>query len=219
MERTAQIQVREFVVKEFESGEPLPMKFSEATNPERVIRFLASDDTIDRYNEVVLADGWDLADFAKNPVVMQMHDYSAWPIGRVIGAGVVEGALYLDTEFDPPEIDEAADLVFRKVKHGSIRSGSVGFIPLDMVDVYSNGGDPLFKKYPGAKRIYKRQALLEWTICPIPANPNALAAQMKAFMQFRFGASPPAGSHGDDAQWEPVNKKLDQISKTLRGES
>lgn len=157
---------------------PLPMQIAEAVNPERVIRFRASDDTLDRCSEVILPDGWMLDEWAKNPVIMQFHDYSMWPLGKGIAAGIVDNALMIDAEIDPPEVDESADMVFRKIKHGTIKSGSVGFEPIQWVMPGSKSGDDLFVKYPGAKRIFVKQSLLEFTICPIPANPNALAASM-----------------------------------------
>lgn len=162
----------------------LPCKFCDVINLERVVRFKASDDTLDRYDEVILPEGWDMSEYSKNPVVMQFHDYRSWPIGHSVAGGVKDGALYLDIEFDPPEVDESADLVFRKVKHGTVKAGSVGFDPLMWVTPgMQNKGievEALFQKYPKAKKIYLKSSLLEFTICPIPANPNALCNSMKA---------------------------------------
>jgi len=178
---------RAFEIKDYSADDPLPIKISEPTNPERVIRFKASDDTLDRQQEVILPDGWVFDDFVKNPVMMQFHDYSTWPIGKVVGVGVVDNALYVDGEFDPPEIDESADMIFQKIKHGSVRAGSVGFIPQEVV-VPDSATRSLFDRYPKAKRIYAKQELLEWTICPIPANPNALAAGLQKSYEDRFGS-------------------------------
>jgi HK97 family phage prohead protease len=159
--------------------EPLPIKISDAVNPERVVRFCASDDTVDRMDEVILPEGWDLTDWVRNPVVMQFHDYSMWPLGKGTAAGIVDDALMLDVEFDPPEIDESADMIYRKVKHGTVKTGSVGFEPLQWVTPGSKGDNlDLWTKYPKARKIYLRQSLIEFTICPIPANPNAVAAAM-----------------------------------------
>jgi phage head maturation protease len=178
---------RAFEAKEYSADNPLPLQISEPTNPERVIRFKASDDSLDRHNEVILPEGWVFTDFVKNPVMMQFHDYSTWPIGKVIAVGVLDNALYVDGEFDPPEIDESAEMIFQKIKHGSVRAGSVGFIPKEIA-VPAEGTRSLFDRYPKAKRIYSKQELLEWTICPIPANPNALAAGLQKSYEERFGS-------------------------------
>lgn len=186
MNRNEQIKEIGVVERTFEvvkSADTLPIKISEPVNPERVIRFVASDDTVDRYDEVILPSGWKFDEFIKNPVMMQFHDYSSWPIGKVIAIGVVGNKLMVDAEFDPPEVDESAEMVFAKVVHGTIKSGSVGFIPHEYALPGQVKSKSLFEQYPKARKIYTSQSLLEWTICPIPANPNALAASMSK----RFG--------------------------------
>lgn len=190
MTRSVQVHFRAFDLAEKSSR--LAKQFSEPVNADRVIRFRASDESLDRYDEVILAAGWKLENFAKNPVMMQFHDYNSWPIGRVVAAGVKDNALFLDGEFDPPDVDESADLVFRKILHGSIKAGSVGFIPVSWMrpgDAAPNkDASELFAKYPKAKKIYIEQELLEWTICPVPANPNALAAAYRSNLGKRMGA-------------------------------
>ena len=213
---TIQVAYREFVAEAYESARPLPTKIQDAKYPERVIRFRASDATIDRYQEVIIPEGWDFTDYIKNPVVMQMHDYQQWPIGRAIAVGVVNGALYIDCEFDPPEVDETADLVFRKIKHGTVKAGSVGFIPLESIDAYQHASNDLFKKYPGAKRIYTKSSLLEWTICPIGANPNALMAQMKRVYQRVFGTEPAGADMGEVAANESaIMQAIEKLNKQM----
>lgn len=184
---------REFQTCAFDKDAPLPIQISEPVNPERIIRFRASDDSLDRHNEVILPEGWDLANFVKNPVMMLFHDYNSLPVGKITAAGVVDNALYLDGEFDPPEIDELAEMVFQKIQHGTINAGSVGFIPKEVVVPGVKTRD-LFERYPKAERIYSKCELLEWTVCPVPANPNALAAHIKGLTDFyevrkeQFGA-------------------------------
>lgn len=211
-----------FEVKEFDPNSPLPISFRNPVNPERVIRFRASDETTDRCNEVILASGWDLSDYSKNPVVMQFHDYDSWPLGFAVGAGIIDNALFIDSEFDPPDVDESADMVFKKIKHGTVRSGSVGFVPKDYVDQGSQKAldyKDLFEQHGNPARIYLQQTLLEWTICPVPANPNALAASLKSIYAKRFGATPmPKASPGVDATYEAEIKMCDRINKMLRGE-
>ncbi len=57
----------------------------------RLIRFIASDDTQDRYGDritvdgkigkTVFGEGWKLANFERNPVFMPFHDYGQLPLG------------------------------------------------------------------------------------------------------------------------------------------
>lgn len=155
----------------------LPIKIQEAKDAGRVIRFVASSDAVDRDGEVILQDGWDFTDFVKNPALIYMHDYWTLPIGKNVAIGVVDDRLMIDSEFDPPEIDELADKIFQKIQYGTLRAGSVGFIPIETADPKKDA--KIFQKYSGAKRIFKRQQLLEWTICPIGANQDAVTATMK----------------------------------------
>jgi hypothetical protein len=217
-----QAAFREFQVVERSEGAggDLPIKIKEPRNPERVIRFVASDDTVDRYNEVVLASGWDLADFVKNPVIMGFHNYQSWPLGTATAIGVVGNALLIDCEFDPPEVDEAADLAFRKIKHGTVKTGSVGFrgieaITPDMGQLNPNVAE-MFKRYPKARRIFTKQSLLEFTICPLPANPNAMAAALKAHMQFLFESDDPNAGAVADSFANVPQKVLDVAERVGR---
>ena len=50
---------------------------------EPVVDFISSDETLDRYNEIICASGWKLDRYARNPVFQDSHDYST--ILRTIG--------------------------------------------------------------------------------------------------------------------------------------
>lgn len=195
---------------------PLPTIIREPHDPTRVRRFRASDDTVDRYDEVILADGWDFADYIRNPVVMLYHKYDDLPVGKATAIGVRDGALYIDVEFDPEHIDARADTVLRKIDHGTISAGSVGFIPIKCV--MPNEDKELFEKYPGARRIYTKCSLLEWTITPVPANPNALAAAMNDFALRGFGPSRPAPDDAAELDWGKAIEKADSILKGMHNE-
>lgn len=176
--------------KGVEAKKPLPIKISDPTNLDRVVRFRASDETLDRYGDVVLSSGWELGEFVSNPVITAFHDISArWPIGKGVAAGVMDLALYLDIEFDPPEIDAEADKVLAKIRHGTINAGSVGFIALGMEVAGKSRRQDLFEQFPDAKRIFTKCGLYEFTICPVPANPNALVEKCLAFHAASYRAA------------------------------
>src|SRR5262245_24521708 len=48
------------------------------------MRFIATDETADRYNTVILRDGWKLDEFRANPVFLWAHKHDQPPIGKVI---------------------------------------------------------------------------------------------------------------------------------------
>lgn len=132
-----------------------------------MLDFIASDDTLDRYNEVINQDGWQLDNFLANPVVPDCHDYSS--ITRILGRDVLTkeqqvqgGKLRCRTLFavDNP----LGNLAYKMAKGGFIRSMSVGFIPLEWVS-----GDSKDKP----DRTYTECELLEKSLVVVPANPGA----------------------------------------------
>lgn len=129
-----------------------------------IMDFIASDETLDRYNEVVSVAGWDLENFRANPVIPDCHDYSS--IGKILGRAqsveVKDGKLVNRVEFcvDNP----MGNLAYKMAKGGFIKSQSVGFIPLE----WTNG---IGKDQPA--RTYIKQELLEISLVVVPANPGA----------------------------------------------
>jgi phage head maturation protease len=209
-------QISEFEFKTLDVGDPLPIQLSEPKNPDRVIRFRASDDTVDRAGDVVMPSGWMFADFAKNPVVTQFHESNSWPLGQAVALGVVDNALLIDAEFDPPDVDEESDRVFRKIKYGSIRAGSVAFVPVRGSIVTRSTETPeaaaMFVKYPTAQRIYTKNELLEWTICPIPCNPNAVRMSLKKRLE-----SEATKTMSEVDQWL-IRRRIDSLAKAVKGD-
>jgi len=133
---------------------------------DRTYEFTASTSGLDRDGEVILAEGWDLRNFKKNPIIAYAHDYRALPIGRAPRVWVSkDGELKNTVEFPPEGTYEFADIVERLVDTGYLKTESVGFIPKKWED-----GDG--EKAP--KRKYTKQELLEISIVPVPSNPDAL---------------------------------------------
>lgn len=129
-----------------------------------VMDFIASDETVDRYNECIKADGWELENFRANPVIPDCHDYSsvARVLGRAQSIQVKDGKLVNRVEF--AVMNPLGSLCWKLCKGGFIKSQSVGFIPLD----WENG---VGKDQPA--RTYTKQELLEISMVVVPANPGA----------------------------------------------
>jgi HK97 family phage prohead protease len=143
-------------------AQPLPVD-----GAERTLRFCFSDGSVDRMNDTIAAAGWDLADFQANPVALWAHDSSAPPIGGARNVGVEGDRLLGDIEFAPPETYAFADTIYRLVLGKFLRAVSVGFLPTRYAFVEN---DP----ERGFGIDFLEQALLEISVCPVPANPNAL---------------------------------------------
>lgn len=132
---------------------------------DRVLEFIGSTETQDRDGEIIMADGWGLKNYKKNPVFMWAHDYRQPSIGKALSVGVREGKLKFKIEFADEDTYPFADTIYKLYKGGFMHATSVGFIPKEWED-----GD-------GAKaprRTYKKQELLELSGVPVPSNPDAL---------------------------------------------
>lgn len=132
----------------------------------RTIRFCFSDGNVDRMGDTIDPAGWDLTDFNRNPVALWAHDSSAPPIGRAGNVGIEGQRLMGDIEFAPPETYAFADTIYRLTLGNFLNAVSVGFIPLDYE--WSKDDDREW----GID--FLKQTLLEISVCPVPANPNAL---------------------------------------------
>lgn len=125
-----------------------------------------SDNSVDQMGDTIAADGWVFDAFDQNPVVQFGHNTTEPPIGRVIRHWTTTTALYGDIEFAPADISPFAHEVEQLVANGFMNAGSVGFMPLE----YRYSTD---KSRPNGIDFVK-QALLEFSIVPVPANGNAL---------------------------------------------
>lgn len=126
------------------------------------LEFVLSDDTKDRYGDVIDPKGWVLSSFRKNPIALFNHD-SKFPIGnwqsvRVEGNRLL-GKLKLAAEGTSERIDE----IIRLVEQGILRAVSVGFQPIEQEPLKDNSG-----------MFFKKQELLETSLVSIPANPSAV---------------------------------------------
>jgi HK97 family phage prohead protease len=135
---------------------------------ERVLNFRISTETPDSYNDVIKADGWDLERFEKNPVVLWAHDHRQPPVGQALSIGVDGDALVAEAKFADAETYAFADTVYRLLKKGFLRATSVGFFPKEWTYDEDRGGYNFIAN-----------ELFEFSIVPVPANPDALALAVK----------------------------------------
>jgi HK97 family phage prohead protease len=150
--------------------------------------FVLSDETVDRYGDVIVASGWQLANFKKNPIALFGHDQST-PIGvwenlRVEGTKLM-GRLKLAAKGTSQRIDEIISLV----EQGVLKAVSVGFRPIDREPMSDGRG-----------LRYKRQELLETSVVSVPANPAALAVAKS----MNISADTMKQVFGEDAVTDPL---------------
>ena len=135
---------------------------------ERTVEFIASDESVDRYGDIVSADGWELESFRANPVFLWSHDQRA-PIGTVPKIAVVGKQLRATVRFAKGVT--LAEELWRFVKDGVLRAVSVGFgvnSEEDIEEIRDADGE-----WTGGFRFLK-QELLELSLVAVPANRHAL---------------------------------------------
>lgn len=146
-----------------------PASWNEAR---RSARFVMSAETEDRDGDIIMQDGLDTLAFMSNPVALYVHNSWGLPVGKWENVQKIAGRPKRtegDCVFDPEGIDDDCDAVAAKVKIGTIRMCSIGFIPRVInrrAEVVGQG------RYPGYEIL--EAELVECSIVPIGANPMAL---------------------------------------------
>lgn len=137
-----------------------------------VIDFRSSDETVDRYSEIIVAAGWKLDNYRKNPVVQNAHRYDSVldTIGKSVITEVRGAELFQRVEF-AVSANPIAKITYDLYKGGFLAAVSVGFLPVK----WENGS-----KEAGFRRKFTEQELLEVSAVGIPANPNALKLGLEA---------------------------------------
>jgi phage head maturation protease len=75
--------------------------------------------------------------------------------------------------FEPEDLNPLAEKLFKKVLHGTIRSASVGFLPLENpIGRWGKGKEARDGESPTF--YYCRRQLLEFSLVNIPSNPDAI---------------------------------------------
>jgi len=133
---------------------------------EPIVDFISSDESLDRYNEIISASGWVLDSYLRNPVFQDSHDYSTIlrTIGKASVTQVRDGKLFQRIHF-AVNANPLAKIAHALYKGGFLNAVSVGFVPLKWQNGYST---------TSFSRRYTKQILLETSAVAIPANPNAL---------------------------------------------
>lgn len=133
--------------------------------------FTASTDARDRQGDVIVQNTWKVADFMKNPVILWAHNYYETPIGKATEIKMGPDSLSVKIQFVPESTDPFAGKVAKLVEQGFLKTVSVGFMvyksePLTVEDLAQRPEMKYGQRLHGD--------LLEVSIVPVPANPEAL---------------------------------------------
>jgi HK97 family phage prohead protease len=122
-------------------------------------RIVITTENLDRYDEVIALDGWELDHYLRNPVVLWGHDHFTLPIGVTTNLYKQDGKLVAEGKF-------AAHTLAQEIRGlydmGIVRASSVGFIE---------------KERQG--NVITRAELIEWSFVSVPANPFALSLALE----------------------------------------
>jgi HK97 family phage prohead protease len=129
---------------------------------------------LDRFGERIDPEGWDFKRYMDNPIVEWAHNYMIPAIGKIEGLTVDDNGIHGLVFFNDKSFDIFGWGIGQRVKAGVIRAGSVGFRPIE-IEIPSKEDSK-----DGTSLIFRKQELLEFSICNIPANPYALAKNIEA---------------------------------------
>jgi HK97 family phage prohead protease len=132
---------------------------------ERSMDFIISTGAMDRESDSLNVNGWELANYRKNPVVLFAHDYKTLPLAKARNIRVEDGALKATADFTPEGMAKFNDIVFDMLKGGFLNATSVGFRPIKWSWRDDDNGFGID---------FEKQELLEFSIVPVPCNQECL---------------------------------------------
>lgn len=135
---------------------------------------VASTDSIDRHGEIIDQDGWDLANFKANPVMLWAHDNYEPAIGyaenlQIVQLGDRKALTFTPVFHGKTELSAAMDALYNGDPETSMKpvlnSFSVGFRPTEQEG-----------------NVFTKQELLEISCVNVPANSDARVLAYKGLV-------------------------------------
>lgn len=149
---------------------------------ERWVDYEITNETEDSYNTVFRVDGWDFTRYNKNSVVLYNHDDRTPDPDLILGNSEIrtEGKSVVGRVFfEPAELNTLADKVFRKSIRGTLKGASIRANIKD-----GHWGDKNRGEKPDVL-YFTNQELLEFSIVPIPSNPDALRRNLQTLEEIK----------------------------------
>jgi HK97 family phage prohead protease len=136
---------------------------------EKISNWTFSTFDLDRFDERVDPQGWELEHYKKNPVVQWAHRFDVPAIGRAENIFADSKGLHGTIIFNSKDYDAFGWSIGERVKAGVLRAGSVGFriLEIELPDKEASAD--------GTALIFRKQELLEFSVCNVPANHFALS--------------------------------------------
>lgn len=193
---------------------------------EGLVEYIASDETIDSYREIIRVDGWRFDLFQKNAPFVDSHSYHSIEkqLGKVVDWKIDKRKRQLIETVQwakDVEGNELARLGWAMTVGGYLKAVSVGFYPTRFASKWDSDRTTWLQQLQalgveeetGVRVIYIEQQQIELSACIIGANPHALLQVSKAY---KAGAL-------TDAQMEMISRELSErdsdTSATVPGEA
>ena len=126
---------------------------------------------IDRHNEVIPANEWELGNYKSNPIILYNHD-PLFPLGVSEEVKPVEKGLFVRGDINSPSTDDETIRVKSAITGGILKALSVGI------------GEPRSKeKGDNGQDILKGVELWEITVTPVGVSQGALFNVVKSAVQ------------------------------------
>ena len=129
-----------------------------------LLEIAASVESEDRAGDLVIARGWELDAYMRNPVVLWAHQHLLPPIARSVSTRIEGDSLMATIEFAGTPF---AQEIKRLYLAGFMNGVSVGFRALETESRRTANGR--------RGTVFKRQELLEISAAPVPLHPLTLA--------------------------------------------
>jgi len=144
----------------------------------RTVDVVMSTPRIDRHGERVELD-WDLKAYKRNPVVLWAHDSRSLPIGKAENVRIEGDALVGTIRFCSASANPLAEQCVQLFREGMLNAVSVGFIPHSYRFEKEDDEEVL---------VLSKNELVELSVTPTPANPDALARRRAKALAERSAA-------------------------------
>lgn len=154
------------------------------------VEYIASNETVDSYREIIRAAGWRFDLFRKNAPFVDSHDYTSVDklLGKVVGWRVEGDQLIERVQWAVGVGNHLADIGWKLTLGGFLKAVSVGFYPTKAV---TRGDRTAWREQLAQlgldetagnqiSRIFTEQQQIELSAVVIGANPDAVARAYKA---------------------------------------
>lgn len=144
---------------------------TETENGRKFVLSFSSEEPYDRYFGPEILDhsegAVDLTRLQEIGVVLYNHDRDK-VIGKILSVGIENGRGVAEIEFDD---DEESEVIFKKVKSGTLKGVSVGYI-VNVWEEVTSGEKSTDGRFDGPCYIAKKWMPYEVSIVSVPADPT-----------------------------------------------